>query len=212
MRFSIPTIMAVLIVGSQAIPTTQPSVTLRIPPGQRDGAYIVHNWGTPQELHERLPDAPEHERQAYTAARRATTDVASEVEVSSNDEAISSATHLFRRDDYIACGCIGLNHQDCDDATHGIEFFAKRDTTVSPGMCFYQFARSVVAFACVNAGDIRHSYTIANMQDNWRAISRQCGYYSAGTVGWKNHFAVGYMTSDHKDYFGDAWKSPRTSC
>ncbi|KAK8093481.1 hypothetical protein PG997_000166 [Apiospora hydei] len=183
---------------------TSPSPALRIPPSQRDGAYIVHNWGTAQELHERLPDAPTHELEAYAARRDAAdavTDISPRVDES-----------LFKRDDYIACGCIDLNQRDCDDATHGVEFFADRDRRVHPGTCFYQFARSVVAFVCVPRGDLNLEVTGDNMRGKWRDITNHCGRYKAGSTGWKPHHVAGYMAASHKDYFGDAWRSLRTSC
>ncbi|KAK7949274.1 uncharacterized protein PG986_010160 [Apiospora aurea] len=205
MRYSILALLSLTIAGSQAMPTS-PSPVLRIPPGQRDGSYIVHNWDTAQELHERLPDVLAHELEAYTAKRAAAIAAAA---ISPNVDATSTP---FKRDDYIACGCIDLNHRDCDDATHGVEFFADRDQRVHPGTCFYQFARSVVAFVCVPRGDLNLQVTGANMRGKWRDITNHCGWYKAGSTGWKPHHVAGYMAASHKDYFGDAWKSPRTSC
>lgn len=204
MHFSIPTILTLLVAGSQAIPTSPPPV-IRIPRDQSDGAYLVHHWGTRQELHERLPDPLDHEREAVAAARRA-------AEVSPN---VDASAQLFKRDDYIACGCVDLDPRDCDEATHDVEFFARRDHTVRPGMCFYQFVRSVVAFICVpsaNGNTASYSVTVDDARSYWKQITDSCGFYKAGSTGWKASHVAGYMTSDHQDYFGDAWKSPRTSC
>ncbi|KAK8006001.1 hypothetical protein PG991_012298 [Apiospora marii] len=192
MHFSIPAILTLLLAGSQAVPTSPPPA-IRIPQGQSDGSYLVHHWGARQELHERLPDPTDQELQATLIPR----------------------PQLFKRDDYIACGCVDLDHRDCDDATHGVELWADKVHTIQPDLCFYNIARSVVAFICVpkaNGNTIPFSINSDDAKRSWKHITDSCGRYKAGSEGWKPAHVTGYMTSDHGDYFGDAWKSPRTSC
>ncbi|KAK7920043.1 hypothetical protein PG985_008065 [Apiospora marii] len=194
-------ILSLLAATSQAVPTNEPPLAPRIPRGQPDGSYVIHNQGTPNELHERLPDVPE----------------SSDLESASRHTEISPrADALFKRTDprYVACGCVNLNHADCDGATHSLEAQVGRGTPVYTGGCLYSIKGSVVAFDCLyyNPGK---GYSLSDergLRATWGSITSDCGRYKAGTKGVRGQYGTGYMTSDHSNYFGDAWGSWKTSC
>ncbi|KAK6825623.1 hypothetical protein PG987_013117 [Apiospora arundinis] len=196
-------LLSLLVAWCQAMPTNEPT-SLRIPSGQPEGTYVAHNWGKPNERHERLPDVPQGVRQDYASHHD---------DISSNGDSPSA---IFTRVDsnYIACGCVNLNHNDCDNATHDLEaqFPTNRGRLVSPGDCVYSIKDSVVAFACVDARDILQGVTHGQLTCTWKAITEVCGQYKAGTRGSRGHYATGYMTSDHSNLNRDAWGSWRTSC
>lgn len=193
--------LSLLAATSQAMPTNEPPLAPRIPRGQPDGSYVIRNQGTPNELHERLPDVPESLRRQYTPR---------------HTEIAPRADALLKRGDprWSACGCVDLNHADCDNATHDLEAQAGRGKDVHTGDCLYSIKGSVVAFNCLyyNPGE-GYSVTYDTvLRADWRVITRNCGPYKAGTVGVRGEYGTGYMTSDHPNFFGDAWGSWKTSC
>ncbi|KAK8086025.1 hypothetical protein PG994_000999 [Apiospora phragmitis] len=95
-------VVVLLAVASQAMPTNEPPASLRVPSGRPDGAYSTHNQSIPQELHEHLPGVLEHEHQANTS--RPGNGLSPKVQARYSDS------------DLIACGCVDLNHRDCDEA------------------------------------------------------------------------------------------------
>ncbi|KAK7978631.1 hypothetical protein PG988_006121 [Apiospora saccharicola] len=197
MQFFGPVVLLSLLVAMpQAMPTNEPPpLAPRIPRGQPEGTYVIHNPGTPNELHERLPDLPESSR-LEPAARRSETSPLPDA--------------LLKRDDYIACGCVDLNPTDCDNATHDLEAQAGTGKLVDVGGCLYSVKGSVVAFIC--AYQVPDGSSAINLNSGWHVITRECGLYKAGTRGRRGMYGEGYMRSDHVDFRGDAWGSWRNSC
>ncbi|KAK8135041.1 hypothetical protein PG984_007053 [Apiospora sp. TS-2023a] len=197
--FGFVVLLSLLAATPQALPTNEPPLTPRIPWGQPDGAYVIHNQGTPNELHERLPDVPESSRLEYASRRT---------------EILPRVDTLSKRDVFpenIACGCVNLNHADCDNATHDLE--AQADGSyreLHRNECMYSIRGSVVAFDC-SYGLVFDSRA-EELRRAWDYVSRHCGRYKAGTFGVRTGFGTGYMTSDHRNFGGDAWGSPRSSC
>lgn len=202
MQFFVPVvILSLLAATSQAMPTNEPPLAPRIPRGQPDGSYVIHHQGTPLERHERLPDVPEGSRLE---------DAACHTEISPRADALAKRTDP----ENIACGCVDLNHADCDNATHDLRAQIGVTSNVYVGDCLYSIKGSVVAFSCLyrSYGEGYSEVWERNVFHAFESITSDCGPYKAGTHGLRGKYGRGYMTSDHTNFFGDAWGSWKTSC
>lgn len=113
---------------------TQAATAFKVPDGAGDGVYAASFAEDGSEVHEHLQD--------FAGITSRTTPMTSRFE------------HLLpstptKRGKATWCGCgIGMDHGDCDSATHCLEDYLNNGRVIHPYESFYCKRGSVVAFLC----------------------------------------------------------------
>jgi hypothetical protein len=159
-----------------------------IPRGQADGAYSVHLDSRGNEIHARLPNAPE--------------------------VSVREASPLVARAVSTYCGCgIGLNTGDTDAANANLAHQLGRGSDIGAHLSFYSIRGGVVAFACNLSGGTKLFAGDAIGQNNAQ-ITASCGRYIAGSRGEPGNWATGYMRKGENggNFCGAALSSSAHNC
>lgn len=91
------------------------------------------------------------------------------------------------------CGCgIGMDHGDCDSATHCLENFLGSSHVIEPYTSLFCKAGSVVAFMCEHDDEI-HNPDNGDAYYSFQAVTQNCGWYIAGTAKLDGGLTAGYM-------------------
>lgn len=172
-----------------AIPLLLSSVTAFVTPqGQADGAYSVYVDSRGNEIHARLPEAPEI--------------------------SVREARPLVARAVQTYCGCgIGVNNGDTDAANADLARQLGRGSNIGAHLAYYSKRGGVVAFACNLSGGTKLFAGDAIGQNNAQ-ITASCGRYIAGSRGEPGNWATGYMRTSGNDatFCGTALSSSAHSC
>lgn len=179
MKFSIALLGAV---------ASQAATAFKIPDGAADGVYAAsYSDGDGSEVYEYLQDL------GGISSR--------------TSPMISRYEHLvpstLTKRDRAWCGCgIGMDHYDCDAATHCLESFLGSGHIIDPFKALACKYGSVVAFMCEHQDEIRR-LTSGDATYSFQVVTQKCGLYIAGTAQLAGGLTGGYMRNSDDYCFHD---------